>query len=240
LDALGREVEDPDPDANSSFVNDRGEPLTRDEAFARVWERVSSLARDMSDADLSQDGIALDDPRFGQLNGVSNGARSVRQKLVQSLELVQSAEDELKAKYGSLRASMKKSTSGVLPNVISRSRYPLNVWIFTTVVFLQVALIVFMYRMSHAKARHLFLTNYYDPFNPDLHLHITKPSAYRHSMDQSPPWSIFGVPATFSRSGLGGVCSELWGNVTIAVSDWQRATWEAWGEHERTIAWPPT
>lgn len=45
---------------------------------------------------------------------MSNVARGAREKLAQSLELVQSAEDDLKAKYGSLRESMKKSNGDAL------------------------------------------------------------------------------------------------------------------------------
>lgn len=46
VDAMGRHVEE------ESFVSDTGVVLTREEAYERIRDRVSRLARDMSDADL--------------------------------------------------------------------------------------------------------------------------------------------------------------------------------------------
>jgi hypothetical protein len=53
--------------------------------------------------------LEFDDKRLGELNEVSQVARDARHKLSQTLRFARNAEEDLRSKYGSLRASMRKS-----------------------------------------------------------------------------------------------------------------------------------
>jgi hypothetical protein len=53
--------------------------------------------------------LEFDNKRLGELNEVSRLAREARHKLSQNLRMARNTEDDLRSKYGSLRASMKKS-----------------------------------------------------------------------------------------------------------------------------------
>jgi hypothetical protein len=51
----------------------------------------------------------INDRRLEELEEVSRAAREARNKIAKSLRLAKHAEDDIRSKYGSLRASMKKS-----------------------------------------------------------------------------------------------------------------------------------
>jgi hypothetical protein len=51
----------------------------------------------------------LDEQYLNKLDGVSQAARDTRRKISQSLQMAQDAEGDLRSKFGSLRASMRKS-----------------------------------------------------------------------------------------------------------------------------------
>jgi serine/arginine repetitive matrix protein 2 len=103
-----------------------------------------------------------------------------------------------------------------------------------------------MCRFATVRARELFLTTYYDPFYPDLHLYTTKPDTLRHSvvssMIRSPSWSVFSLPYTFRRYGWRAVAEQIWDSFSLFVWDCQRQAWEAWGAEDqlRGTSWPPT
>jgi serine/arginine repetitive matrix protein 2 len=104
----------------------------------------------------------------------------------------------------------------------------------------------FAFRFATARARDIFLTTYYDPFYPDLHLYITKPDALRHSVVSSlaraPSWSLHSLRETLRRHGWNVVVKEILDRLLLVVSDWQRQAWEAWGFEDQLlkISWPPT
>ena len=92
------------------------------------------------------------------------------------------------------------------------------------------------------RSRELFLSTYYEPLYPDLYLHITHPEWFRRSFESvTPSWSIYHVPDTWARTGLGGVWSELAGNVTLHVSDWGRQMQGVWrsANSGTDMPWPP-
>jgi hypothetical protein len=98
-------------------------------------------------------------------------------------------------------------------------------------------------RYSGARARDMFLTTYYDPFYPDLHLHAVKPDLLRHSILSSslkPSISFTAIPARVDSLGLWAALAEISNNATAIVADWQRAAWETWGAPSSTMSWPPT
>jgi len=129
-----------------------------------------------------------------------------------------------------------------LPAIITDSRLSWtqnNALIIFGVVFVQLALIIIMYRVSTARAKDIFLNTYYDPYYPELHLYVTKPDAFRLSMSHASRWSIFSMPDTLRRGGWQTAVSEAWNGLSMMVWDWQNQAWDNWGAAE-TVSWPPT
>jgi hypothetical protein len=109
VDALGREVQQ---NGDAPKVDTVEEELSKVESLAKMRESISSLAREMEDVESSPSSDdESDEARFKELDEISTKARDTREKLKQSLHAVQSGEEDWKAKYGSLRASMRRSIS---------------------------------------------------------------------------------------------------------------------------------
>jgi len=109
VDAMGREVQQ---NGDAMKPDTVGEELSRAQSLAKMSESISSLAKEMDGIDLSSSSDdESDEARLKDLNEVSAKARDTREKLKQTLHAVQSGEEDWKAKYGSLRASMRKSIS---------------------------------------------------------------------------------------------------------------------------------
>ena len=108
VDAMGREVQQ---NGNAVKPHTPEEEPLRAQSLTSMRESISSLAREMDDIDLSPSSDNEgDEARLKELNEASVKARETREKLKQT---IQSGEEDLKAKYGSLRASMRKSISMV-------------------------------------------------------------------------------------------------------------------------------
>lgn len=88
-------------------------------------------------------------------------------------------------------------------------------------------------------AKNLFLTTYYDPFYPDLHLYTSKPHI------------LYSIPSSsrafwFSRFDI--TCGEGWKkcaanaaqNFYIFLGDLRNRIWEQWGSEAVYDSWPPT
>lgn len=109
VDAMGREVQQNGAATKPDTVE--GES-TRVQSFTKMRESISSLAREMDDIDLSSSSDdESDEARLRELNETTAKAWDTREKLKQALHAVQSGDEDWKAKYGSLRASMRKSIS---------------------------------------------------------------------------------------------------------------------------------
>ena len=111
VDAMGREVQQ---NGDAAKVDTVEEELSRVQSLARIRESISSLAREMNDIDSSPSSDdESEEARIRELDDVSAKARDTREKLKQTLHAVQSGEEDWKAKYGSLRASMRNTISFV-------------------------------------------------------------------------------------------------------------------------------
>ncbi|KDQ27908.1 hypothetical protein PLEOSDRAFT_1093404 [Pleurotus ostreatus PC15] len=189
----------------------------------------------MSDIDRSHDQIALDQTRLKELDTMSQAARETREKLSQTLRMARNSQEELRNKIAPLRASMRRSqlfTYDVSPN-----RGHWNGWFFWTMLFAQVILILAMYRVSLNRAKDIFTTTYYDPFEPDLHLYAIRPDTY--DLSSSPhTWSILAIKDFVYRRGLKSAFAELWMICLDALATWQKRTWVLWGE-DTPSKWPP-
>ena len=97
-------------------------------------------------------------------------------------------------------------------------------------------------RYAHVQARKIFLTTYYDPFDPDLYIHLLKPDTTHHSIPTCPSWSIFSVFSSLQRAGLKGVVGDAWESTSCAISSYLQSTWAGRHHPQDTIprTWPPT
>lgn len=128
VDAMGREVEEVLDTIGGEGKNEVDVTLGHNEALRRVRQSVADLASGLSEVDrcaaalllfrevfsdwlsLSSDNdIIFDNKRLGELNNVSQAARDARHKISQNLQMARDTEHDLGSKYGSLRASMRKS-----------------------------------------------------------------------------------------------------------------------------------
>ncbi|KAI0790671.1 hypothetical protein C8Q75DRAFT_760087 [Abortiporus biennis] len=250
VDAMGREVnEEKDHPVKiealikAEMTDDFEAPLSHNEALARVKETIAHLAEDLDEVDKSCDDLAHDVNRLAALEDVSKAARKARQKLNESLKMVSNAEDDLRSKLGAMREGMNRSK--LLPP-ISQRVYTwnfMNAWTLWIFLAIQVVLLALMYRYSAVRAKKIFLSTYFDAFNADIYLHLTKPDTSSNSIPRSFSWSIFSIPDAISRLGWQGVASEIWGNVTCLFTDFQRQAWETWGPQGQLPLsgdWPPT
>ncbi|EIN11745.1 hypothetical protein PUNSTDRAFT_142009 [Punctularia strigosozonata HHB-11173 SS5] len=237
LDAFGREIEE---ESVVSQSEDEG-PLSHNDALARLRAGVADLRAELSDADRSLEPLSLRDSTLAKLDEMSSRSRAARrelaQKLVQTMDVTRDAEEELKGKYGSLSGKLLSSSMGSYVGWRS-----LPTWLFWSIVLVQFILVVLMYRMSAARARAMFLSTYYDPFEPAMHLHAVDPHFVRNAIwdTSSSTWSVFTITDSVQRAGWKGAFADFYGNATLIVQGWQHRAWEAWGTDTRPTPWPPT
>ncbi|KAJ3547622.1 hypothetical protein NM688_g5380 [Phlebia brevispora] len=235
VDAMGREITEVSIE-DSEHSESYDIPISRSEALARVRRTLTSLVDDLGDSDTSRDVLPTSDQRLTDLYNASNAARAARKTINESLQKHKSVEDELRAKYGSVRESMNRSK--LLPPVVASRKYSvnfLNTWVLWILLIFQIFVLIYMYHLSAVRAKHIFLTTYYDAFHPDLFLHLTK----HRAIPASTSWSLSVISETLIRAGWRGLMSEIWGNVTLLVDDVRNNLWDAWGQ-QRTPVWPPT
>ncbi|RDB24915.1 hypothetical protein Hypma_008048 [Hypsizygus marmoreus] len=244
VDAMGRDVNEVDETVQQSAdLTERDEPsvlLNRNEALVRVRQGLSDLASGLDDLDRANNDARLDYTRLGALNDVSRAARVTRQQLSDTLS---SNEASLRDKLEPFRASMKKGKL-FIPAVVDRrlSLFHTNSGLFWIALVLQVVLILIMYRVLVTKARDLFLTTYYDPFYPDLHLYTSRPDTLRHSMVSSSGTPWLSIPNTLLHEGWKSFTVQVWENLAIIIGSWQQLLWESLGSDDtpQIASWPPT
>ncbi|EIW63189.1 uncharacterized protein TRAVEDRAFT_56298 [Trametes versicolor FP-101664 SS1] len=232
VDAMGREIEEEPVVEEESFAET---PLSRSEALYRMRETLASMAQDLSDADRLSDKAVFDAQSYASLEERCRSAQTARNKLSKSLQMVQSAEVELKSKYAPLQSRLKQSVS--MPDS-PRLSWRVVVWL----VVLQLILLAVMYRYSLAQARKIFLTTYYDPFYPELYRYLVKPNTHQHAIPSCPPWSIFTVFSSLQRAGLKGVAADAWTSASCSISSSFQSFWTGMSYTQSAIpySWPPT
>ncbi|KAG6820520.1 hypothetical protein H0H93_015993 [Arthromyces matolae] len=184
VDAMRCEVGNGKP--SISFEDDVSQPLapvTREEALLRVRQGLADLVSDLDDMDKSEQDD-YDSSRLRELQAVSTAARLARAQVSAAISNTE-------------KISQKIKTS--LPTV---PRWQTRQLIYLFLI-IQLCLVIVMYRISAAQARHLFLTTYYNPYFPDLHLYISNPDTLRLSIDDFSDTAWFTFPDTLDfRSWL--------------------------------------
>ncbi|KAG6886267.1 hypothetical protein C0993_006677 [Termitomyces sp. T159_Od127] len=223
VDALGREV---DNDQSSQLtingdVSELSTPLNHDEALLKVRQGLSDLFNELDEMDkLEQNDQESDLTRLEKLRQTSAEARLARARI--SAAISTNTED-IKRMLKPLRANMKESKPSFYS--IGGRRWQVF-WIICLVLIIQLSLVAAMYRISATRARELFLTTYYDPFYPDLHLYITKSDTSQFSMHSLTRASWFTLPHTFYFEGWKASALQIWHNLSIIVWNWQQLLWD--------------
>ncbi|KAI0331186.1 hypothetical protein GY45DRAFT_1345470 [Cubamyces sp. BRFM 1775] len=234
VDAMGREIEE-EPIEDESSV---GPPLSRSEALYRIRETLSSMAQDLSEVDRSSDKAVFDARSYASLEERCRTAQVARSKISKSLQMAQMAEVELRSKYAPIKDSAGRDAL-LPPNAVSRAFVWRLVAGFTLILLIVSAA---MYRYSHVQARKIFLTTYYDPFNPELHLYLARPDTYPHTIPLCPSWSVSSVFSSLQRAGLKGVAADAWASASCSVSAYVQSLWFDINYVPDTVtrSWPPT
>ncbi|PIL34057.1 hypothetical protein GSI_03766 [Ganoderma sinense ZZ0214-1] len=249
VDAMGREIEE---DESFPLVDDESilstTPLSHNEALSRMRSTLSSMKQELSDADRSSDKTVFDQHMYAALQEQCRTAQHARNKLSKSLQVVQSVEGESKsrrANHPPFRGKIGNGTSTLLPIGDADTSLTRNVftWRFLACfLVVQLLLLAIMYRYTLVQARKVFLTTYYDSFNPDLYLYLLKPDTTHHSIPPCSSWSIYSIFSGFQRAGWKGAVAGAWQGASCAFSSYFQSTWVGWHYTQDTIThpWPPT
>ncbi|KAJ7874707.1 hypothetical protein B0H14DRAFT_2173355, partial [Mycena olivaceomarginata] len=163
VDAMGREVETVEQTIKAEVPDDV--PMDHTEALRVVREGVADLAQKLEEFDISSDFVVLDESHLRDLDNASRAARAARDDLKQTYENDRTAQ---------LRASMRRSKSNSEMREVDSRPPSQRIWLWTFIILFQALFIFLIYRFQKKSIRELFLTTYYDPLNPDLHLYAIK------------------------------------------------------------------
>ncbi|KAJ7497098.1 hypothetical protein FB451DRAFT_215312 [Mycena latifolia] len=226
VDAMGREVQAVDQSVKLEPTNE----LNHNEALRVVREGVNDLVHGLDEMDISGDFVLLDEGHLRDLDNASRAAREARHDLKQTF-------DDRTAR---LRASMQRSKNGsaILQEVDTPRSPSTRIWFWTAIISIQALFIFLLYRFQKKTARELFLTTYYDPFYPDLHLYGIR---YDYlSFPRTPP-SITSFSHTLRQEGFKAFLVNIFDTAHVLFADWRADTWRKWGADDmRSVRWPPT
>ncbi|KAM5543139.1 hypothetical protein V8D89_003013 [Ganoderma adspersum] len=248
VDAMGREIEEEEslPLVDESILSTT--PLSHNEALSRMRSTLSSMKQELSDADRSSDKAIFDQRMYAALQEQCRTAQHTRNKLSKSLQVAQTAEGESKSRRANhplFRGKIGNGTSTLLPIGDADASLTRNVftWRFLACfVIVQLLLLAIMHRYALVQAKKVFLTTYYDSFNPDLYLHLLKPDTTNHSIPPCSSWSIYSIFSGFQRASWKGAVADAWQGASCAFSSYFQSSWVGWHYTQDTVAhpWPPT
>ncbi|KAG6888002.1 hypothetical protein C0992_009955 [Termitomyces sp. T32_za158] len=240
VDALGREVDNDYPSQSTMEGNasEMSSPLKHGEALLRVRQGLNDLFNDLDEMDkcalsfvyrfssliasnrLEQNGQEPDLTRLEKLQQTSAEARVARARV--SAAISSNAKDiERKLKS---RQDNRKESELSLSSTVGRRRQVFRMICFFSII--QLTLVIAMYRISATRARELFLTTYYDPYYPDLHLYITKSDTLQFSMHSLSKVSWFTSLHDFHPEGWKASALQIWHNLSIIIWNWQQLLWD--------------
>ncbi|KAG7090880.1 hypothetical protein E1B28_009961 [Marasmius oreades] len=228
LDAMGREIDETRSETMTT-VEENSEPLSRAEALSRLREGLHDLSQGFEEAQRNYRDGGITQGRIKELRAESEHARQTRQRLQRRVL----DEEELKKNFiEPLRASMRRSKISAPAPMKSCSSWLPRSWI-CWVFLAQILLIFIMYRISVSHATHYFLTTYYDPYYPDIHLYHTNPDY---------PSQLMSVKEVFWREGLRASAVQVLDNILIFISRLHNSAWRLWGTDDLHLVttWPPT
>ncbi|KAK1229189.1 hypothetical protein PQX77_007761 [Marasmius sp. AFHP31] len=228
VDAMGREIDDTQSEEPTVDGNNSGEHMNRAEALSLLRDGLHDLQRGFDDLKSSPD-RSFTQLRIEELKAESRHARNMRQRIQQRALPAEEVKDNFAALRESMRRSRILTPAPIRSSFSSWMRSPWLYWLFLAQFFL----IFVMYRMSVSHAQHYFLTTYYDPYYPDLHLYHSTPEY---------PTQAKSLTELFWREGLRASALQVLDNVLITLSRWHNSAWRVWGADDIQLAtaWPPT
>ncbi|KAF8653590.1 hypothetical protein AX16_003868 [Volvariella volvacea WC 439] len=247
VDAMGRVIDDEDlleesqvqaeltmrsDDSMDSYVP----PIGRNEALLRLRHGLAGLAQELDDIDRSSSKAPqqADQGKMNELNEASRAARKARESIVKDLNSAPQTRE-------ATSASSKVKAKGKADPHVRRRLFTFSLRALFFFIVLQIAVGIFMYRLSLSHAQELFFTTYYDPFFADIHLFIVKPYTLPASLSsQLSPWH--SLLDTLWSTGWSAFIAELINYVLVLADMGRRFVWEMWGQDSvrSTITWPPT
>ncbi|CAK5281412.1 unnamed protein product [Mycena citricolor] len=205
VDAMGQPVQE------ESVAE--AEPATQSKSavIRMVQDGVSDLARELDAISLSFDSNRVPDKRIGELETTSQLSRAARQSIQSH-------------RFEELRANMVRTTEAPKP-APSASRF--KVW--SLVILSQLFFVYLLYRYRRNKLHEMFLSTYYDPFYPHLHLNGIKSD---HLLTPTTAPSVTSLLFTLRHEGLVAFFRHL---SEVYTFDWRADVWA-----DESIHWPPT
>ncbi|PPQ89523.1 hypothetical protein CVT25_012195 [Psilocybe cyanescens] len=199
VDALGREVEQteqsPAEDVTEIKYSSRGELLKH------IRRGLDDLAEDFDDQIKDDAETDADRARIEELNNASKQARKARERLRS-----QNAQSD-----SSVNFAIEQRISKSLGTASWRSSR--RFWI--TMVLVNLIFLVFIFRISEHWANQRYLNSYYDPFNPELYLYVSKSDHSLYLLDDD-----------LSRTSWASYARTLFSGGRKTWYDWMRATRE--------------
>ncbi|TFK25517.1 hypothetical protein FA15DRAFT_755746 [Coprinopsis marcescibilis] len=234
VDALGNLVDDTSVDAAAQKSEDGpASSGTREQMVSRVRQGLDDLVQELHDLDQSNAFSKSEVAHIKELDSVSVKSRETRKTLARQMR---AANEDMKQKMNALSANFKQATP-LVPAGASR-RFP---YLFTGLVILQVILAIVWYHLLTIKTHEAFLTTYYDPFNPNIHLYSFRS---RLLLDNAPDMTSWTSLLSLIRQlAFKEFLNKSMVNLHIQLLRWQTFIWEKWGTDvlaAQNIAWPPT
>ncbi|KAF5326092.1 hypothetical protein D9611_000119 [Ephemerocybe angulata] len=235
VDALGQAVEEESIKEESDTSIPTG---SRDELLSRMRRGLEELETELHDVERASALSSSELSRVKELDSASINAREKRRKLSDD---AQRNNDEFKDRFSSLSASMQRSLLGSSTSSGRESKWHFRSPRFFLLVGLQIILAIVMYRLSNSRVEELFLTTYYDPFQPHLHQTLFKSRLLLSSSpDQFVSWlSLLDI---LREQGIRACITQSRNNLSFTITNLQTFIWERWGNDGSyfNISWPPT
>lgn len=174
-------------------------PTNTSDTIARMKLTLQELHQGLSDADRSADEFGFNSDHLAKLDKVSTTARLARSELAQKVQREAAKESEI---------SMRKAppwTKRLLQNGTNVGWNRTHVY---CILFVQLLLILVMWRYAHVEARRLFYTTYYDPLYPELYSLDGSPDFVR-ALSPSPSWT---APLSWEN-----IRREGWRTATVEI-----------------------
>ncbi|TFK44544.1 hypothetical protein BDQ12DRAFT_673185 [Crucibulum laeve] len=231
VDAMGQEVEEQDVSAaDESMLSEIAPPLNRGEALLRVRQGLDDLVQGLDEIDRPKDDTA-DDVRIKELDAASRASRETREQLFMKMY---TQEADLRSRF---RESVKEGKR-IVPTNLDRRLSGFTLWrMIALFLVMQLVFYLLMYRLTLMRAKSIFLTTYYDPFNPDLHLYTAIPNTYDDTFSSTQRTAWRSIPGIFVREGWKASQGRVLDNIRLLLANWQ----QGWLDSSSTpTVWPPT
>jgi len=213
--------------AESSGVNKK-------ELVANLRQGLDDLVQEIHEFDHASTLSTSDLARIKELDARSLRSREKRVKLTQQMR---AATDTLKTQMNSMNTTGNHAFS----TSSQRSIFRLGPFWLIIALFAHIAAAALFYHLHNRSKRDTFLTTYYDPYNPLLHLNPLKTRDLLANATETAPWGL--LLDLLRRRDFRLFGEKATNNLFIHLVQLQTFIWERWGDDlpaQVRAAWPPT